>query len=461
MVNVNKNVNIFSVNSNHHRTSGTRTYTRAMGQHSVFSQAGWHGAARSFNAYDTHTVNLNRYSRMREGLNNRWDNYEHYHHGPQGPQEQNPSLLETLMVAIPLGKLIFDFGKDIAKTFNIGGGKKTGDVKGGNGADPGDGIPKNNTFDVGDITNVNSFKDIDKLQTQNDKELKKFSDSYAKISVKEDVDKYLNEDVKNTLSGLNITLDTSKLSLEQINLTGKNVNLGAEIEKITADITDIEAFNNELSTNIESVGTELGCISATLDTAKEQLKLERKKDPQNATEIANLEKKIEELTKQETQLKEAQNALNAIKTKSDACLTELKNKETEAKTLKDNDDKIKDQRYELAKSKDEKLEKNYSEITKLQDQLENEPDKAKQTEINKKLATYYNESATLMEELQSLGGKGTKIKKADGTTHTIKMGETTGGGNNDHPQLNNYDFGDSNQQQYRIKNGSITDENYA
>lgn len=460
MVNVNKNVNIFSVNSNHHRTSGTRTYTRAMGQHSIFSQGGWHGAARGFNAYDP-SVNLNRYARMREGLNNRWDNYEHYHHGPQVPQEQNPSLLETLMVAIPLGKQIFDFGKDIAKTFNIGGGKKTGDVKGGNGANPGDGIPKNNTFDVGDITNVNSFKDIDKLQTQNDKELKKFSDSYAKISVKEDVDKYLNEDVKKTLSGLNIPLDTSQLSLEQINLTGENVDLGVEIENITADITGIEEFNTALSNGITTVASNLETTTASLSAAQGELKLENAKDPKNEQRINELTTQIEELTKQETQLKEAQNALNAIKTKSDACLTELKNKETEAKTLKANDDKIKDQRYELAKSKDEELEKNYSEITKLQDQLKNAPDKAKQTEINKQLATYYNESATLMEELQSLGGKGTTIKKADGTTYTIKMGETTGGGNNDHPQLNNYDFGDNESSNFYTKYGNIADENYA
>lgn len=421
MVNVNKNVNIFSVNSNHHRTSGTRTYTRAMGQHSVFSQAGWHGAARGFNAYDTHTVNLNRYSRMREGLNNRWDNYEHYHHGPQGPQEQNPSLLETLMMALPLGKQIFDFGKDIAKTFNIGGGKKTGDVKGGNGANPRDSVPdpKSNI----DFKNIKSFSDIDNLQKQNLTSLTNFNEGYQQASVEASVSETLaNTDVQAGLAlidGCNLT--TTPLALSEVKIDTTNPNFTEALKTIDTDISEINTY---VETNIKGAQGKLSNVIGNLTTNVAELTNELAGMNESDANYASKKSALEAAKKDLANAEAAQAALTKVEGECTKSVKQLEAKKAEVQTAQENHNKLQDKKYNMAKEQDEKLGKVNAEIAKLNAEITKlgtpeagSKDQKKLNELRAKLTSAYNESTALITSLKSVGSK---ITNSAGTEYTIK-----------------------------------------
>ena len=415
MVNVNKNVNIFSVNSNHHRTSGTRTYTRAMGQHSIFSQAGWHGAARSFNAYDTHTVNLNRYSRMREGLNNRWDNYEHYHHGPQGPQEQNPSLLETLMVAIPLGKLIFDFGKDIAKTFNIGGGKKTSKsnpTDKGNGVDPSGGTPPSKS---GGLGNVQSFLDISNLKTQNLNSLKNFNIDYQNASVETSVSTALSEASDGLALIGEYDLNTSLLHLDEIKIDAGNPDFKTALESIDKDIEDVNTYVN---TNIADASSKLGSKITALEQLISDAKLSSEKDgSDNSTLIAEYEKQLADA-------KKAQDTLTRISETCKDNIDQLKAKRIKMQNAQKTHNQILDKEYNMAKEQDEKLgkinaeiERLKSEIAKLSTPKVGSKEQKKLDDLNVKLTAANNEAIAL---LQSLKSAPTPIKNSGGTEYEFK-----------------------------------------
>lgn len=435
MVNVNKNVNIFSVNSNHHRTSGTRTYTRAMGQHSIFSQGGWHGAARGFNAYDP-SVNLNRYARMREGLNNRWDNYEHYHHGPQVPQEQNPSLLETLMVAIPLGKQIFDFGKDIAKTFNIGGGKKTGDVKGGNGADPSDSVPdsKSNI----DFKNIKSFSDIDNLQEKNLTSLTNFNQGYQKASVETSVSETLgSQDVQAGLKLIDdYNLTTKPLALSEVKIDTKNPNFTEALKTIDKDISEINTY---VETNIKGAEDKLVAKSGELSESIAELTRQSELTNDEATK-KNLEAQIAKYKTQLEQVEKAKTALVAVTGQCNSSIEQLEAKKAEVQTAQENHNKLQDKKYNMAKEQDEKLGKVNAEIAKLKAEITKlgtpeagSKDQKKLNELRAKITSAYNESTALITSLKSVAR--TKITNSAGTEYKIKNLATNsqpagGGGGN-------------------------------
>ncbi len=466
MVNVNKNVNIFSVNSNHHRTSGTRTYTRAMGQHSVFSQAGWHGAARSFNAYDTHTVNLNRYSRMREGLNNRWDNYEHYHYGPQGPQEQNPSLLETLMMAIPLGKQIFDFGKDIAKTFNIGGGTKTSksnptdkgngvDPSGGNGVDPSGGTPPKSSG----LGNAQSFADIKTAEDNLNSSKNDITTNYAQNSVKDDVHALLHDpDVESGLEhiGMFKNFDESKLELKNINLTAPT-DYKTALDDVETDIQEIGDFGKEINTASGKVDTELGKVAQSIQSVTDNITtVDKLLNNPNLTDTekkdltqqkTDLEKQKNELEQKQTKLNAAKTALADVKTKIETCKTGLESAKTQISEMQKQENELKDQKYDKAKQEDKKLGEVNKQITDINSKIEKikadgitSEEQSKYIGLMDQLSKAREIQSQLTSSLTTLGS--VEVQNSKGKTYTIKNlatnSQTADGGGGATQIIHNY-----------------------
>lgn len=422
--NINKKVHLQSVLSQQHRTSGTRTYTRAMGQHSVFSQAGWHGAARSLNPYDTHTVNLNRYSRMREGLNNYFpQNYDNYGFPPP-PAEPEMSFMEKLMAGMMLGKVGIELGKGIANLFDAIG------IGNGVGKDDGFEKPSENAI----LKNINSFSDIDNLQEQNLKSLENFNEGYQQASVKTSVSTTLeNTDVKAGLALIgNCDLDTAPLELSAVNISVSSPDFKGAVEIIDKDISEINTY---VSTNISSAQTQLadviGDLTGEIAKYKNQLvKLDQSDNDYNfiSALLNNAEEKL-------NYAREAQKALTDVTSKCNESIAKLNVKKAEVQKAQNTHNQLLDKKYDMAKEQDEKLGKVNAEIAKLNAEIAKlgtpeagSKDQKKLNELRAKIISAYNESTALITSLKSAP---TPIKNSGGTEYTIKnlaLNSAGGGG---------------------------------
>ena len=289
---------------------------------------------------------------------------------------------------------------------------------------------KQGTFQ-GQISDANSFVDLNNVETSINNKKAALNDDYSKIGtdVINDIDQTLaGEDVKAGLEQANVAINTNELTLSQLNPN----NLEECITTIDSDIEKVGTFKNSLPTSKSAISEKLGQKKQNIAADKGKLsQLESQLATADAGskaeiqgQIDKLKQEIQKLETEQKQLEAAEKAIDEISEKCDNLESDLKAKKSEINDMKKAEDKMKDKKYDLAKSQDEKLKKSMDKLSKLNAEIKSlsgKTDDKSAEKLNKLIAERGELISDMGGLITSLTAAGTSpIANSKGQTYSIQ-----------------------------------------
>ncbi|MCM1339290.1 MAG: hypothetical protein NC191_06435 [Muribaculaceae bacterium] len=243
------------------------------------------------------------------------------------------------------------------------------------------------------------------------------------------------------LEAAGVTINSSSVSsLLTANFDGENYD--TFLSAIDSDITQIQNFQTtELGQATAKVGEQIGIVSGQITSANNelgQLKLQLATatgDAKTALEgqIQAKERQIQELEAKQQQLNSAKEALEQVKTETQNTIDSLNDKKSDVKDIREFENKVKDKKYDLAKSQDKELGKTLEKLKKLEIEIQKasidkngkvydkKDDKrnTKLAQLNSQKSALLSAMGNLVTSLSAAGGQGTSIANSKNQNYTI------------------------------------------
>lgn len=299
------------------------------------------------------------------------------------------------------------------------------------------------------LSGAKSFAEVNKIENEITQKKAKLDTDYKEVGTKAsaNVDKILGgEGVSDGMKLAGVEINKSAFELSNLNPE----DLEESIKTIDQDITKIGEFDKELDASKNKISVKSGEIKGSLQAANDRLGIAKNnlatlqstnKDGCNDAKIAELEKQIEKLEKEEIpkleeqkkQIEAADKAIGEMKTEVKNTVDSLNTKKTEIQDMKKAEDGMKDKKYDLAKTQDTELGQTMQRLEKLNQEIDQllksdkSPDKfdKKDEQRSQKLSGLITQRTKLYTTLgsfvSSLSSAGeTSFKNSKNQTYTIK-----------------------------------------
>ena len=216
---------------------------------------------------------------------------------------------------------------------------------------------------AGQLSNVDSFNNLNKLESEVKAKKANLKFDYQKLDPKTDMNGII-DGAKEGLELAGVNLDIDSLALSTLDSS----DLDKCITSIEADIDKIGNFKtSKLPAAKNQITTKAGQIKGTISAKEVELsRLEATNENGcNAIAITNLKQQITELKKQQAELEKAENAIQQLSTECENTINDLEAKKAEVKDIKKFEDNIKDKKYDMAKAQDKELKQALDKLKKL------------------------------------------------------------------------------------------------
>ena len=300
------------------------------------------------------------------------------------------------------------------------------------------------------LSGAKSFAEVNKIENEISQKKATLNTDYKEVGTKAtaNVDEILGgEGVSNGMKLAGVEIDKTVFTLSELNPE----DFEGSIKTIDRDITKIGDFKTKDLTQAKAkISEKSGQISGTLTVKKGELERFKadlatlqstNKDGCNNAKIAELQKQIDKLEKEEIpkleeqkkQIEAAEKAVDQISTEAQNTIDSLNAKKTEIEDMKKAEDGMKDKKYDLAKSQDEELGKTMQKLEKLNkeinelmqsDKSPDKYDKKDEKRANKlsglmaQRTGLYTQLGQLVSSLSSAGE--TTFKNSKNQSYTIK-----------------------------------------
>jgi len=284
----------------------------------------------------------------------------------------------------------------------------------------------NSTTFSGQLSGATSFNQLNSLESTVNTKKASLDSDYQSLNPKEEMGE-IKDKGKEGFELAGVTLNTDNLTLSTLDSN----DLEACMETIESDIAKFGNFQtNELPAAKGQITTKSGQVKGEISAKEGQLSQLKanNKDGQNDAQIQELEQQIRDLKKQQEQLKTAEDAISELESKCESTKADLETKKAEVKDMKQFEDKVKDKKYDLAKSQDKELGKTLDKLKKLDAEIkkasvdkngsdynkkdDKRADKLKQ--LNAERAEVFGKMSGLISSLSAAGGQGIKIQNSKG-----------------------------------------------
>lgn len=299
------------------------------------------------------------------------------------------------------------------------------------------------------LSGAKSFADINKVENEIAQKKATLDTDYKEVGTKAtaNVDEILGgEGVSDGMKLAGVEINKSAFELSNLNPE----DLEESIKTIDQDITKIGEFDKALDASKNKISVKSGEIKGSLQAANDRLGIAKNnlatlqstnKDGCNDAKIAELEKQIEKLEKEEIpkleeqkkQIEAADKAIGEMKTEVKNTVDSLNTKKTEIQDMKKAEDGMKDKKYDLAKTQDTELGQTMQRLEKLNQEIDQllksdkSPDKfdKKDEQRSKKLSALIAQRSglytTLGQLVSSLSSAGdTTFTNSKNQSYTIK-----------------------------------------
>ena len=344
-----------------------------------------------------------------------------------GYSSKGMDFMNSLQMGTQIGKNTFSFLNNIG-VINT---NNNGFVPIGNNFGSNDGMGKTESLGfTGQLSGTTSFTEINSLESQVKEKKASLSTDYKKLDKKSEVDNIISEG-KEGFEAAGASLDTAKLSLSALD----SKDLDTSMETIDKDIKKIGDFEtNDLANANTAVTSELGIVTNTIEAKQGELEYLKKTD-QNGTNTARIQELESEISKLKEKKEQLEKAKSTIKELTDTTIPNirksLESKKAEIKDIKNFEDKVKDKKYDLAKSQDNELKKTLAKLQKLDKEIQKASVDENGAEYNKKddkradklkklnaeRSAIFGSMGSLIKSLSAAGSE--KITNSNGQTYTI------------------------------------------
>lgn len=236
------------------------------------------------------------------------------------------------------------------------------------------------------LSGAKSFAEVNKIENEIKQKKATLDTDYKEVGTKAsaNVDEILGgEGVSDGMKLAGVEIDKSAFELSTLN----SEDLEESIKTIDQDITKIGEFDKELDASKNKISVKSGEIKGSLQAANDRLGIAKNnlatlqstnKDGCNDAKIAELEKQIEKLEKEEIpkleeqkkQIEAADKAIGEMKTEVKNTVDSLNTKKTEIQDMKKAEDGMKDKKYDLAKTQDTELGQTMQRLEKLNQEID-------------------------------------------------------------------------------------------
>ncbi|MBO6181442.1 hypothetical protein J6O86_07140 [bacterium] len=236
------------------------------------------------------------------------------------------------------------------------------------------------------LSGAKSFAEVNKIENDIKQKKATLNTDYKEVGTKAtaNVDEILGgEGVSDGMKLAGVEINKSAFELSNLNPE----DLEESIKTIDQDITKIGEFDKELDASKNKISVKSGEIKGSLQAANDRLGIAKNnlatlqstnKDGCNDAKIAELEKQIEKLEKEEIpkleeqkkQIEAADKAIGEMKTEVKNTVDSLNTKKTEIQDMKKAEDGMKDKKYDLAKTQDTELGQTMQRLEKLNQEID-------------------------------------------------------------------------------------------